>query len=815
MGKIRAFSLISIVMVSTASIGLGQEQTADREILVMFQPGVIVLPEGITQAPIPEVTINVPAVRDVLERGNADSVIRAFPDFDQSDTLGISRTGEEVRLTDWSNLYRIRLSEGRGLVQIVSDLSAMREVLYAEPNGGAILNSVYPNDPHFDDPNNPGQEGHQWNLLNTTTGADIDATEAWDMTKGSGSTKIAFIDDGVWSSHEDLSGKVSGDAGYATHHGTHVAGIAAALTDNSKGIAGVDWNAVIESQRIDQAGLDDAVRVNAIMDALNNGSDIINDTQTLCDPCEWTLETIPTPRYSLTYRLAYSDAYKLNAVAVTVMGNFNTSETYYPAGFGQGIIAVGATTKSDIRWDEDPTLGSNTGGHIDVAAPGKDILSTVTYNKPAYNGDYDVKSGTSPATAHVSGLAGLLVAKNSNLYNDDIEQIVRISADDVNSGTLPGWDQYLGTGRVNARRALGFLGSSYALQQLSASGGADQGASSPYLMTIYGASGLSDGDYFVKRHEVRKAVGFSSTFNPRVWGRGVATTGWSDENPNFTMGWTDVVPGTVTSTSATLRTYAYEVLDCPTGNPFHCLSGGVEWDLVGWFPTDPSNLTLAFTVLGIQTVPVPQNISVVPSGGHPHVAWNPVSVDEMDLVGYHVYRKIGSGSWTRLTSSPQSSTTYTDFTIAVSNKFQGEWVKYRVTSIIKNTGTLPDAESDPSVAKGIWGKPLWKELADVEVLPQVFALHGNFPNPFNPVTTIRYDVPENSAVELRVYDLMGREISALVNGNVRAGYQNLIWDGKDSHGNPVSSGMYVYRIDVESLESDTQFHSTRKMVLLR
>lgn len=291
----------------------------------------------------------------------------------------------------------------------------------------------------------------------------------------------------------------------------------------------------------------------------------------------------------------------------------------------------------------------------------------------------------------------------------------------------------------------------------------------------------------------------------KVWGTGVAATGFSDEEPNFGMGYTEAsIAGN--NTHVDLITFVYDVYEHTSG----CYPLG---NYLGRFPTSVSNVVFGHSVLGIEVVPVPQNISVGPSGGHPRVTWSPVPVDEEDLVGYHVYRKIGSGSWQRLTSSPQSGTSYSDGTIAISDKLRGTWIQYRVTSVIRNTGTLPDVESDPSVSKGIWGEPLWKEVA--QALPDVFALQGNYPNPFNPVTNIKFDLPEESFVTLKVYNLMGHEIATLVTGSVEAGFQNVIWDGKNSHGNPVSSGMYLYRLDAISRKSDKEFHMTRKMVLLR
>ena len=94
-------------------------------------------------------------------------------------------------------------------------------------------------------------------------------------------------------------------------------------------------------------------------------------------------------------------------------------------------------------------------------------------------------------------------------------------------------------------------------------------------------------------------------------------------------------------------------------------------------------------------------------------------------------------------------------------------------------------------------------------LPISYILHQNYPNPFNPVTKLRYDLPEQSHVNLIVYDIMGREIRHLVNSTQNAGYKSVIWDGKDNSGRMVGTGMYLYRI------SAGKFHSVKKMVLLK
>jgi hypothetical protein len=96
-----------------------------------------------------------------------------------------------------------------------------------------------------------------------------------------------------------------------------------------------------------------------------------------------------------------------------------------------------------------------------------------------------------------------------------------------------------------------------------------------------------------------------------------------------------------------------------------------------------------------------------------------------------------------------------------------------------------------------------------ELLPEVFALHQNYPNPFNPVTTLRYDIPENSRVNITIYDMLGRQVKTLVNQTQDAGYKSIIWNATNNYGKPVSAGIYLYQIHA----GDNM--QTKKMVLLK
>ena len=90
-----------------------------------------------------------------------------------------------------------------------------------------------------------------------------------------------------------------------------------------------------------------------------------------------------------------------------------------------------------------------------------------------------------------------------------------------------------------------------------------------------------------------------------------------------------------------------------------------------------------------------------------------------------------------------------------------------------------------------------------------YKVHNNFPNPFNPVTTIRYDLPEDGLVNITIYDMMGRQISTLVSGQQTAGYNIVQWDATNTLGEAVSAGLYLYTIHAG------EFTQTKKMVLLK
>jgi len=92
--------------------------------------------------------------------------------------------------------------------------------------------------------------------------------------------------------------------------------------------------------------------------------------------------------------------------------------------------------------------------------------------------------------------------------------------------------------------------------------------------------------------------------------------------------------------------------------------------------------------------------------------------------------------------------------------------------------------------------------------PMKYILKDNYPNPFNPTTTLHYDLPEDALVNITIYDMMGRQVKTLINQTKNAGYKSVIWDATNDYGKPVSAGIYLYQIQSNG------FIQTRKMLLV-
>jgi thermitase len=279
--------------------------------------------------------------------------------------------------------------------------------------------SFTPDDPSFDE---------QWGL--STTGFE----NAWSSTLGSG-VRIAIVDSGTDVKHGDLNRNIGRQRDFINDdgtvedpfkHGTHVAGIAAADTDNGIGVAGgCPKCKLLIAKVLDEGGSGYSADVaEGITWGADNGAKVIN-------------LSLSNGAKDNPVKDAIDYATRRGAIVVAAAGNTRKSRPMYPAAYSN-VMAVAATDRHD-----QPASFSNFGDWVDIAAPGRSILSTIPGGRYAY------KNGTSMATPHVSALAGLLASQE--LDRAGIKKRIFNSAVDLGPA---GRDPYYGHGRIDAGQAV-------------------------------------------------------------------------------------------------------------------------------------------------------------------------------------------------------------------------------------------------------------------------------------------------------------------------------------------------------------------------
>ena len=350
----------------------------------------------------------------------------------------------------FENVYSVYVPEGKTVEEFISELSSKDYVEFAEPNYLFEIN-IIPNDEFVDE---------QWNLRN------IRAFDAWNITTGSSDVVVGVIDTGVdytnldlepnlWKNPDEICNNGQDDDGNGyiddcygwnavneigdeptiafsdISHGTHVAGIIAAVGNNGIGIAGIGWNIKVLS-------------CNASSDGLHLS------TEDIAQCFRYILEqkflkgvnvvaingSFGGPNYSKAAEKFLKTLDKFGVVFVVAAGNLPVDNDFfpeYPCSYRtDNVICVGATDRYDKR-----AVFSKFGfGTIDIFAPGEDILSTVQssyYDDTVNKYGYAYASGTSMAAPHVAGAIALLKSIEPNITPQEIKERLLATSDSLSS----------------------------------------------------------------------------------------------------------------------------------------------------------------------------------------------------------------------------------------------------------------------------------------------------------------------------------------------------------------------------------------------
>lgn len=360
--------------------------------------------------------------------GNSNNRVERISPLLTQELLANSR---EIEIAPLARTFVVTLSPTANVENTIQTLSQLPFIEYAERDQLVQVNSI-PNDPNF---------GQQWNL-DQGNDADIDAPEAWDINTAIKYIKIAILDTGVEEQHIEFKNKFFRGSNFTSDdttqwndghgHGTHVAGIAAAKTDNGTGVAGVCWGKcqIMPVKVLTDGGWGYYSWIaQGIYYAAQNSVKVINlslgsatDSQTLHDAIQY--------------------AYNKRVTIVAAAGN-DGGAVLYPAAYPE-TIAVAATDDNDNipGW-------SNQGSQIDLAAPGASyVLSTYLDNGFAW------MRGTSMATPHVAGAAALLQSFYRQTYGkflkpEQVRCYLQKSADDLGLSL-----NKQGAGRLNLKQLL-------------------------------------------------------------------------------------------------------------------------------------------------------------------------------------------------------------------------------------------------------------------------------------------------------------------------------------------------------------------------
>ena len=356
---------------------------------------------------------------------SSDRLVVQFEDGTRGASMAEAHQRVDATVVDMIpalNTYVVEVPRGQRWLQLLR-YRFRGDVISAEEDPIATV-VEQPDDPYCD-------ETRQWGLY------QIGAQQAWDVTHSSADIRIAVLDTGIQSTHPDLADKVVAAADFtgsgtpeptSNSHGTHVAGIAAASTNNGTGVAGLAWDASLMNARVmndNGSGYYSWVAAGVVW-ATDNGADVIN-------------MSLGGSGNSSALRQAVDYAWDHGVVVVGAAGNYGSSSAFYPAAYDNCIgVAAAGPSEQLATW-------SNHGSWVSVAAPSYAYSTRL-------GSSYTTMQGTSMASPYVAGLAALVLEvatdDNGNGYlNDEVREAIESSCIDTGIDVI--------YGRIDAAAAVG------------------------------------------------------------------------------------------------------------------------------------------------------------------------------------------------------------------------------------------------------------------------------------------------------------------------------------------------------------------------
>lgn len=624
---------------------------------------------------------------------------------------------------------------------------------------------------------------------------------AWEMSKGSSDIIVAVLDTGVNYRHEDLLGKIWVNPRYKstnemyryadalhgwnfalnhsdpmdhTGHGTSVAGLIAANTDNGVGIASAGYNAVIMPLRVTDISIvaETANLVSAIEFAVDHKAHIINISLggELSDLDEDKL-----------FKKAVKDAQEKGVLVVAPAGNvdnqpFNINEKHFVPAIYPGVLTVSGADMAGNFYS-----GSLYGESVDISAPSVSILSTSWSGiSSSNNALYARKTGTSFAAPLVSGVAALLMAYNPKVTREDVIYALTQSSTDKGD---QGKDIYTGYGFLNAAKAFKYVDPTPPIIEHQPIQESSQGVHIDIQATIY--------DEEFEKGVYRTAISAEIIYR---WTKlnGVLTV-WSSSK---------LTPLSEDGDNSRLYTGILPVEDSDIRQIEYYIKATNDARKVVFLPKSSQGASnvVPFKITLIDTS---GPVIIIPTSYDYRHSIEDCAVEIRDLneVNEESIKVVLYSSTIRKSGRVDGFITYKNNILLIPHSFFDEF-KYSDDNVVLSVEASDNFNYTTSISKVLRGGS-----NDVG-LPILFGPSGldssviNVPNPFNPSkedTYISFELGMPAELTITIYSLMGELVYTYKSlGKMQTGYYEHAWKGKDSQGLPLPNGVYLCILQVKS-----------------